>query len=97
MKYSELLNKISGIYKINFPNDKAYVGRARNNRDKRRFIGSKFINTRYCKKYQCSRDTIGDINQGKRYSKDNEDYPIRKFYPHRDSKKPVSTILGSEE
>lgn len=50
MKYSELPNKISGIYKINFPNGKVYVGRARNNRDKRSFVGSKLINTRYCKK-----------------------------------------------
>lgn len=47
--------------------------------------------------FSCSRDTISDINNGKRYSKDNEQYPIRKFYPNRGSKKPVSTILETEE
>lgn len=49
------------------------------------------------RKYQCSRDTIGDINQGKKYSNINEQYPIRTFYPNRGTKKPVSTILESEE
>lgn len=34
-------------------------------------------------KYKCSRDTIGDINQGYRYFTKEEDYPIRKFYPNR--------------
>ena len=48
-------------------------------------------------KYQCSRDTIGDINQGKSYFDKKENYPIRKFYPNRNIKKPVSTILESEE
>ena len=47
--------------------------------------------------FNCSRDTIGDINNGKRYFKDDETYPIRNFYPIRHSKKPVSTILASEE
>ena len=47
--------------------------------------------------FNCSRDTIGDINQGKRYAKENEKYPIRNFYPNRGSKKSVSTILGTEE
>lgn len=48
-------------------------------------------------KHNCSSDTIGDINQGKRYSEDGENYPIRTFYPNRKIKKPVSTILGTEE
>lgn len=48
-------------------------------------------------KYQCDRSTIGDINQGKRYSNSEEKYPIRNFYPKRGAKKPVQTILGSEE
>ena len=48
-------------------------------------------------RFNCSRDTIGDINQGKRYRQDGETYPIRTFYPLRGSKKSVSTILGSEE
>lgn len=47
--------------------------------------------------FNCSRDTIGDINQGKRYSSIGEDYPIRKFYPKRGSKKSVSTISGTGE
>lgn len=47
--------------------------------------------------FNCSRDTIGDINQGKRYNRIGETYPIRNFYPNRGSKKSVSTILGSEE
>lgn len=47
--------------------------------------------------FGCSRDTIGDINQGKRYNREDEQYPIRTFYPQRGSKKPVSTILGAEE
>lgn len=36
-------------------------------------------------KYNCSRDTVGDINNGKRYSKEGEKYPIRTFYPKRKS------------
>ena len=48
-------------------------------------------------KYKVSRDTVSDINQGKRYKDENEKYPIRTFYPKRGSKKPVSTILESEE
>ena len=48
-------------------------------------------------KYKVSRDTVSDINQGKRYRDKNEEYPIRTFYPKRGSKKPVSTILESEE
>lgn len=48
-------------------------------------------------KYKTSRDTVSDINQGKRYKDKNESYPIRTFYPKRGSKKPVSTILESEE
>lgn len=47
--------------------------------------------------FGCSRDTISDINQGKRYSNPNEKYPIRNFYPNRGSKKSVSTISGSGE
>lgn len=47
--------------------------------------------------FNCSRDTISDINNGKKYSQIDEYYPIRRFYPKRGSKKPVSTILGSEE
>lgn len=47
--------------------------------------------------FSCSRDTIGDINQGKRYSSNKEVYPIRKFYPKRGSKKSVSTISGTGE
>ena len=47
--------------------------------------------------FNCSRDTIGDINQGKRYSSSNEKYPIRNFYPKRGSKKSVSTISGTGE
>lgn len=47
--------------------------------------------------FNCSRDTISDINNGKKYSQIDEYYPIRRFYPKRSSKKPVSTILGSEE
>lgn len=47
--------------------------------------------------FNCSRDTISDINKGKRYWKKDEFYPIRNFYPKRGSKKPVSTILESEE
>lgn len=47
--------------------------------------------------FKCSRDTISNINQGKSYYKDNENYPIRNFYPNRTIKKPVSTILGTEE
>ena len=49
------------------------------------------------KQYQCSRDVISDINQGKIYSNKKEKYPIRNFYPNRSIKKPVSTILESEE
>ena len=47
--------------------------------------------------FNCSRDTIGDINQGKRYFSSEENYPIRKFYPKRGSKKSVSTISGTGE
>ena len=47
--------------------------------------------------FNCSRDTIGDINQGKIYSSKDEKYPIRNFYPNRGSKKSVSTISGSGE
>lgn len=47
--------------------------------------------------FNCSRDTISDINQGKRYSKQEEKYPIRNFYPNRGSKKSVSTISGTGE
>ena len=53
--------------------------------------------TDIAKKYQTSRDTVGDINQGKRHRDENRKYPIRTFYPNRGSKKPVSTILESEE
>ena len=53
--------------------------------------------TDIAKKYQTSRDTVSDINQGKRYRDENIKYPIRNFYPNRGSKKPVSTILESEE
>ena len=53
--------------------------------------------TDIAKKYQTSRDTVSDINQGKRYKDKNRKYPIRTFYPNRGSKKPVSTILESEE
>ena len=49
------------------------------------------------KHFNCSRDTISDINQGKKYSNINETYPIRNFYPNRGSKKSVSTISGSGE
>lgn len=50
------------------------------------------------KRYNTSRDTVGDINQGRRHTDPNRSYPIRKFYPKRTSaKKPVSTILESEE
>ena len=47
--------------------------------------------------FNCSRDTITDINTGKRYFEQDQDYPIRKFYPNRGSKKSVSTISGSGE
>lgn len=47
--------------------------------------------------FNCSRDTISDINQGKRYSTEGESYPIRTFYPNRGAKKPVSTISGTGE
>lgn len=48
-------------------------------------------------KYNTSRDTVSDINQGKRHRDENSSYPIRTFYPKTRSKKPVSTILESEE
>lgn len=41
------------------------------------------------KKYGFSRDTIGDINQGKRHRNEKYSYPLRK------NKKPVSTSRGS--
>lgn len=51
--------------------------------------------------YGCSRDTISDINNGKRHRIEGENYPIRIKYPTRRlsklTKQPVSTILGSEE
>ena len=47
--------------------------------------------------FSCDRSTISDINLGKRYTKIGENYPIRTFYANRKSKKPVSTILESEE
>ena len=51
--------------------------------------------------YGCSRDTISDINNGKRHKIEGEVYPIRTKYPSRRlskiTKKPVSTILESEE
>lgn len=78
MKYSELPNKICGIYKKDLLNPNLSIQDISN-------------------KYQCDRSTIGDINQGKRYSNKEESYPIRNFYPNRGSKKPVSTILGTEE
>lgn len=53
--------------------------------------------TDIAKKYKTSRDTVSDINQGKRYKDKNRQYPIRTFYPKRGSKKPVSTILETEE
>lgn len=36
--------------------------------------------------FNCSRDTIGDINNGRRYCQANEKYPIRNFYPNRKHK-----------
>lgn len=36
-------------------------------------------------KYNCSRDTVGDINNGRRFSEEGESYPIRTFYPKRKS------------
>ena len=51
--------------------------------------------------YGCSRDTISDINNGKRHQIEGENYPIRTKYPSRRlsklTKQPVSTILESEE
>lgn len=81
MKYSELSTKISGIYRIDFPNGKVYIGRAINIKRRIWEHYNKIDNTPCQKdllnpelsiieiadKYQCSRDTIGDINQGKRY------------------------------
>ena len=49
------------------------------------------------KHFNCSRDTISDINSGKRYFDNNTNYPIRNFYPNRGSKKSVSTISGTGE
>lgn len=51
--------------------------------------------------YRCSRDTISDINNGKRHQIEGEIYPIRTKYPSKRlsklTKQPVSTILESEE
>lgn len=51
--------------------------------------------------YGCSRDTISDINNGKRHIIEGEKYPIRTKYPakrlSKPTKQPVSTILESEE
>jgi len=49
------------------------------------------------KHFNCSYDTISDINKGKRYKQNNEKYPIRNFYPNRGSKKSVTTISGTGE
>ena len=35
--------------------------------------------------FKCDRSTISDINQGKRYSKENEKYPIRDSFHKRKS------------
>ena len=52
------------------------------------------------KLFSCSRDTISDINTGKRHRIEGEKYPIRTSYPKRRISKitgePVSTSLGSE-
>lgn len=45
------------------------------------------------KQYDCSRDTISDINNGKRHIIEGVIYPIKPF----GNKKPVSTISGSGE
>lgn len=49
--------------------------------------------------FSCSRDTISDINLGKRHKIENVNYPIRTFYPKRksSSRKPVSTITETGE
>lgn len=49
--------------------------------------------------FSCSRDTIADINRGKRHKIEGVIYPIRTFYPKRKSspRKPVSTITGTGE
>lgn len=44
----------------------------------------------------CSRDTVSDVNNGKRHRIEGKKYPIRNFYPIR-TKKPVSTISGTGE
>ena len=64
---------------------------------KKDLLNPNLSTTDIAKKYQTSRDTVSDINQGKRYVDKNRNYPIRTFYPNRGSKKPVSTILESEE
>ena len=49
--------------------------------------------TAIAKQYDCSRDTISDINNGKRHIIENVKYPIKPF----GNKKPVSTISESGE
>lgn len=60
-----------------------------------------FSTTYIAKLFSCSRDTISDINTGKRHRISGEIYPIRTKYPRRRiskiTKEPVSTILESEE
>lgn len=50
--------------------------------------------------FSCSRDTISDINLGKRHKIEGESYPIRTKYPSRRISKitgePVSTSLGAK-
>ena len=64
---------------------------------KKELLNKNFSIKDIAKHFNCSTDTISDINLGKRYRNINENYPIRTFYPNRGSKKPVSTILESEE
>lgn len=64
---------------------------------KEELLNKNYSTTDIAKHFNCSRDTISDINQGKVYYQPGEKYPIRNFYPNRGSKKSVSTISESGE
>lgn len=64
---------------------------------KKELLNKNYSTTDIANHFNCSRDTISDINQGKAYFKQGEQYPIRNFYPNRGSKKSVSTISGTGE
>jgi DNA invertase Pin-like site-specific DNA recombinase len=101
MKYQDIPTNISGIYKINFPIRKTRrtipLTQEEIVKIKKELLNKNFSIKDIAKHFNCSTDTISDINLGKRYNNVNESYPIRTFYPNRGSKKPVSTILESEE